>query len=419
MLILALLLISALPVHAGQPGQYLEGEIVFSDISHMNVSLNLSLEYAIIDGRNLSADEMRALLESGNENISAALHGMAESVFDSVMQSFHARGNLSTVIVPGQSGPVVLMMEGTASLSGSSCSSEIYRLLGESGAEFQFTMQPLNVPSGIRIEPPGNYTVNGEKSYLWDGKEQQISVEGPQSGTGNTINVFIDIYNIDTTGADQKVDINIFLKSHLLEIPYDGDLPLNVSMKTDYVSVELMHRLISCSYLTYEEWNRSLDTVLGDAQEMLISEFPDIDFSLSEWEDRGDEVVFTVNSTASMPVSQVLYSGAFLRKMISQSMNINLYGTEGFHTTYEVLMPAGMLVNSVHISPSCPSYRITQGDRYGFHAEIDDGSVHKATISIGILIDMDPFVPLIMAVVVLTGMWFIVMNSIPSRRRKR
>ncbi len=417
LLLVALLLLTAVPVHAEGTGQSASGSIVFTDASHIVMDVDISVDYAIIDGRNVSADEIREALLSGDSATEDALNGMADSFFNEMLDAIHAEGNLSTPILLGDSGPVIDEMNGGASMANSSCKQQIYMLLGESGAVFVFDL-PQSMPSSIEILPPAGYTINDRSSFIWDGSRQQISVSSDVKMKKNLTEVLIDIYRIDTTGSNQRIYLNISLSSRIYSITYPGDKPLNRSIYLDKASIHLINAMIDCGYVDRSLWSSSIESTVQDAKELMMAEFQNITFSHSGWEDTGSEVRMEINASASMPVSALLGASALLRHVIYQDMNFNLYSTPGFITNYTILIPAGMLMGNVRISPCAENYHINEGGRQGVHVEIDDGKTRSITIEIGILVDLDPLTPLITAVIIVTIVWLIIMYLVPARRRR-
>jgi hypothetical protein len=417
-LILASSLIPVLPANADIPGQSVEGSIVFTDISDFRIDLNLSVDYMVIDGRNMSSDDMRILINSGGSGVRDALNGRAQALFEEITGPFGANGSLDTEIKPGDSGPILLVLKGSASITNSNCSADIYRLMAQSGAVFLFSLKDMGIQASIYISPPDGYSINDAQEFRWNGKPAEISISSNSPVREGSIDVFVDIYRIDTTGSNQNLHMNISLESEAYAVPYSGQF-INRSISLDHVSIPLALKLISCGYLEWEDWNSSIDMVMQDAREMMIAEFPNIIFSNENRTQYEDRIVMDLNATASIPVSQLLRAGALFRKVVSQTMTLRLYGTPGFQTTYRVIIPAGMMVSEVSISPSCPYRIISEGGRDGFEASIDDGRAHTGKISIDVLISLDPLIPLIMAVVLFTGMWVVVLYSIPPRRRYR
>ncbi len=418
LLVLALLLTPAIPAYADSGGQSMEGSIVFTDISHLYLAVNLSISYMNIDGNNWSADDIRAALESGNADVRAALDEKAHELFDRMLTSFGAKGDMNTSVKDTDSGSVIIAITGSAPLSEEGCG-DIYALMGESGAEFSITLDSLGMSASILILPPEGYLINGKSSHLWDGGSSLINLHSKRRLPENRMDILVDIYRIDTTGEKQQVHTNLTLESEIYGVPYTYDVPLNGSISLEYASIPLIRGLISCGYHEEDEWNSTMDSILRDARELIMGEFPNITFSKSSWEETESAVSIHINASASIPVSEMLSASSLFRKVITQNMRLKLYATEGFVTNYTILIPEGMLLDTVRISPLASYHRIFEDDRHGIFVEIDDGNTRNMNMEIGVLVDMDPLIPLIFAVIVVTGMWFIVLHTLPSRRRKR
>ena len=395
-------------------GQAISGEIAFTDPAHFDANLTLSVEYAAIDGRNMSARDIRNLSGTELEEAESELEGLGRELFNNTEAIFGAEGSASVSVDIGSSGPIRIDVLGNASMDEGIYDAALINLMADSGAVFHFNLSALNASSILIIPPPG-FTANGEDSFLWDGSPAALDIAKSAEIGANRASALIDIYRIDTTGSDQEVHLRLSFSSAVHSIPYTADYgPVRIRTLT----VPLINALIDRGMLDWSEVNQSLDSGVKSVENTLSGEFANTSFEKSSIR-RGPEYIrISINGSASAPVSDVLQSSALLRRVLEERMSLKLYGIAGYDVNYTVLIPAGMILDSVEIEPSVPHHTIYSDGRYGFEAGIDDGLLHVAKVKIGIVVDMDPLIPLIVATALMIGFWAIFMRAVPGRRKR-
>ena len=394
-------------------GQAVRGEIAFTDPMHFHMNLTLSVEYAAIDGRNMSARDIRNLSGSELGGAESELEGMGMDLLGSTENMFGAAGDANVSVDIGDSGPIRIDILGNASIDAGAYDI-LANLTADSGAVFHFNLSALQ-GAEILISPPSGFTVNGENSLLWKGEPTSIDIKKNAEMKENTASVTIDIYRIDTTGSDQNVHLNISFRSFVYSVPYRADFgPIRIRNLT----VPLLNALVSGGMLNESAVNESLHSESDAVKSTLSGEFENMRFEGSSIRRNSEYIGISMNGSASMPVSEVLQSSALLRRVLEESMSLNLYGMPGYHMNYTVIIPRGMILDRVAIEPTVPFHMIYSDGRYGFEAGIDDGLIHVAKVKIGIVVDMDPLIPLIVATIVMIGFWAIFMRAIPGRRKR-
>lgn len=412
----ALLFVFPLNVGGTEFGGNIKGTLIFDENLGENLTLNITLEWILVNGKNLTSQDIRDLYGSDNwDGVKKAIEKTSAGIFNRTLEAMcsHPLSERSEIIIP-ESSPIYVEINGRGELNFTG-DGKILSLLKSSSFSMLLNLSAIN-GAEIEITVPEGWSVNGERSYIWKGDEESMKIEHTCS-VKNRASAFLDIYRIDTSGVSQKLFMNISINATIYQIPYPYSInSSSAEMEFNTVSVEMINYLMEKGMLDKRDVEERVDERVREIEERIVREFPGAGNISESQKILKKSAVILINASVTAPVEN-FESAAFLRWYSSQKIYLRLAGMEGFTINYTVIVPEGMKVMGIEHSGVPVFYRNYQG-REGFMATISSPGDHRIGVSVGFVIDLSPLIPLFIALGISFVLWILVRKYIPERRRK-
>ena len=418
LLVAVFAVLSLYPVRAEEPQDMggLYGTLAFDE--NLNETLNLTMEFQWIwlDGRNVSAQGIRDAYGTDKwDSMLPEIRRAGEEVFNRTLWNIESHGTAVDVSIGNieGDGALYLYMNGSGSLNRSSEDPELFRAMLGCGLKLTMHLEPADI--SLKISVSDGWKINGRCSYLWEGEEVDVTLEGPEP-EDNMVDVLMDIYHIDTSGEQQNLMMNLSVNATVYSVPIsmmgNFSLPegLNVSMPT----IELINLMVERSILDRDYVHRKIETYMDEMNERIVRRFPGAENIQKDAEIGASILWINISAEVVSPVSD-FSPGAFLRWYASQRMVLELSGMDSSTVNYTVVIPNGMKILSIE-HRDAPVIYMDFGEREGFLVSIADAETHDISVDLGFVIDLDPLLPLFAVVLVVFILWLVVARYVPKRR---
>lgn len=401
------------------------GELVFNGDMEECLSLNVSFDSLNISGIQIDAPHIRDSYRTGGEtwdsmknNISAE----AERIFNRTLWAMHSHSvsSISTSIDGlGQEGPLYLNISGKGRLNMSEdYDSEFLALIINSGGIFNIPVEAAN-GMNISISVLEGYLINDAKTYQWNGDDTVFEIKKAGELRKNTAEMVIDIYRIDTSGMEQNLYANLSIESNIYNIPIPDDMRngLPDGVHISQASIELLNYSMEHALISSSDFNNYSEQMVSEIEDRMIREFPGVMNVSHSMEQKNSSILVSLNAQIKAPVED-FSSASFLRWYSSQKILIKLSGMEGFICNYTVIVPEGMKILGTSSSPHIPVFHTAVDGRSAFRAMITEDGEYSISVTLGVLIELDPLIPLISIAIITFILWFFVRKYLPERKGK-
>ena len=392
----------------------LYGTLAFDENLNETLNLSMGFQWILLDGRNVSAQEIRDAYGTDGWNfLYSDIEKAGREIFNRTLWILESHGTHVEVSIGNiwGEGPLHLYMNGSGIMNYSSDDPELFASILDCGLNITLSPEPENI--SLNIIAPRGWKINGERSYMWDGESTEIRIEGPEPRK-NRIDVLMDIYHMDTSGERQKLKMNLSVDASVYSVPFNGNVSLPEGLNISHPTIRLINLMVERSLLDEDELERRMDSYLDRMEERIVDRFPDVDVVERYMNNTGDSLKIRVSAMVSAPLD-AFTNGAFLRWYASQRIVLQLSGMDASIVNYTVMIPEGMKILSMDHGKIPVFYR-DFGNRTGFIASVSDSGTYMVGISIGFVIDLNPLIPLFVGVAVAFILWALVTRYVPKRR---
>ncbi len=418
------LLIAQNPVMAEPSGNYgISGEIAFDNDMSENVRLNISVESLSLDGTVLNSSDIRDIYRSDGEDwesVEKSIDCEAADMFNHTLWAVGSHPNsLLSVSIYGlnSEGALYLYVLGTGCLNISE-SAEFSELILASGGVLNIHAKAVD-GANISISVPEGYLINNAKTYVWNGNSDVFAIKKSRGPRENTADIMMDIYRMDTSGMEQNLYMNLSIESEIYWIPIPDDLKkgLPAEVQISQASIALLNYSIEHALISYSDFERYGEQMLSEIEDRIVRIVPGVGEISHDFKIENSSLLVRIDAGIKAPVESFSAS-SFLRWYASQKISVKLAGMKGFICNYTVVVPEGMKILGASSSPKIPVFYMPVDGRSAFKAIVSEDGEYSVSVNVGILVDIDPLVPLIALSVLALIFWILVRKYVPERRKR-
>ncbi len=416
--------ISAIPFSVqGAQGSSMEicGFLHFDERLNETLGLNITIRWTNISGENLSASEIRSTYGTDEWNRTrSALMGVGKDVFNSTLYMFESHPIEECVKIYGMNstGSIYMNISGTGRLNASEKDPELFANLTECGFSLKIALDERD-NTRIEISVPQGWTIDGKESMEWDGSAQRIEIHHAYHGS-NHADVMMDIYRMDTSGMQQDIYMNITVNATIYAVIPTEEMRSSMSdnFSLSMATIGLLNYLVDNSSISQKDFDERLNSTIDEMEEEMIRSIPGSTGEQIRLENYNDTIVVGIRAHAIAPI-EAFESTGFLRWYASQKISMDLAGLDGFVVNYTIIVPEGMRILSIDSDHRISVMYTSMDGRSAVKASVSDGNIHRVVLGIGFVIDIDPLIPLFIALILSFILWVLIWRYVPERGGKR